>query len=104
MPPAVEAQNLNHWNECQGSPLVFLVPFTGVWNSQSCSHEQSLVPLHISVYLPEVYRYSCLHRWVSYSGADNTGTYTHPHRSALTCVLMCADLRVRTHRNTGIPV
>ena len=82
----------------------FLVLFTGVWNSQSCGHEQSSVPQHISVYLPKVYRCSCLHRWVSYSRAGNMGTYTYSHRSFLTCVLMCVDLCLRILRNIGPPV
>ena len=32
------------------------------------------------------------------------GTYTHSHRSVLTCVLMCVDLCLRTLRNIGPPV
>ena len=32
------------------------------------------------------------------------GTYTHSHRSVLTCVLMCVDLCMRTCRNTGTPI
>ena len=87
-----------------GKSLGFLVLFTGVWNSQSCCHEQSSVPLHISIHLPKVHRCSYLHRWVSFGGADNMGTYTYSHRSVLTCVLMCIDLHMRTLRNTGTPV
>ena len=87
-----------------GKSLGFLVLFTGVWNSQSCGNEQSSVPLHISVHLCKVYRCSHFHRWISFDGADNMGTYTHSHRSVLTCVLMCVDLCLRTLRNIGPPV
>ena len=89
---------------CRQVPCFFLVFFAGVWNSQSCGHEQSLVPLHISVHLPKVYRCSCLHTWISFNGADNIATYAHSHRSVLTCVLMCVDLCIRTLGNTGPPV
>ena len=98
----MEAQNLNPWN-AREVPW-FLVFLAGVWNSQSCGHEQSLVPVHISVHLPKLYRCSCLHRRIGFSGADNMGTYTHSHWSVLTCVLMCIDLHMRTLRNTGTPV
>ena len=83
---------------------VFLVLFAGVWNTQSCGHEQSSVPLHISAHLPKVYRCSCLHRWISFSRADNVGTYKYSHRLVLTYVLMCVDLCMRTCRNTGTPI
>ena len=81
----------------------FLVLFAGVWNTQSCGHEQSSVPLHISAHLPKVYRCSCVHRWISFSRADNVGTYKYSHRLVLTYVLMCVDLCMRTCRNTGTP-
>ena len=81
----------------------FLVLFAGVWNTQSCGHEQSSGPLHISAHLPKVYRCSCLHRWISFSRADNMGTYKYSHRLVLTYVLMCVGLCMRTCGNTGTP-
>ena len=81
--PVVEAQNLNHWTAREALHFFFfffLLLLTGVWSSQSCDHEQPLVPLYISDHLFKLYKCSYLQRWINLSRADDMGTSMHPHR------------------------
>ena len=86
---------------CLCFSFIFL---TGVWSSQTCGYEQSLVLLHISVHLSKVYKCSWLHNG---SVSVELITWKHIHiltDTVLTCVLICNDLHMRTPRNIGTPV